>query len=160
MIGSGDVLSDEKSKCNSFMHKMVNQLNVFITSMKHQIYCHMKSSYVVAVENWSRCQSNVKIFKDEHHPCEFSCCVCYGLILHFSAGPRDDMLLFAHHEMRFPPRNVQYPVVERLVVGHLTQSALERAQGSFLYWPVVKCKPMFIVPSEIKPWKKAFFTSS
>lgn len=48
---SGDVLSDEKSMCNLFMNKMVIQLDMITKSMKHHIYCHMKSTYVIAIEN-------------------------------------------------------------------------------------------------------------
>ena len=51
LLFSGDMLSDEKSKCNSFAHKMVIQLNVFTTSMKHQIYCHVKSTCVITVKS-------------------------------------------------------------------------------------------------------------
>jgi hypothetical protein len=32
---SGDMLSDEMSKCNLFAHKMIIQLDVFVVSMKH-----------------------------------------------------------------------------------------------------------------------------
>ena len=47
LLFSGDMLSNEKSKCNSFAHKMVIQLDVFATSMKHRIYYHVKSTCVI-----------------------------------------------------------------------------------------------------------------
>ena len=94
LLFSGDMLSDEKYKCNLFAHKMVIQFDVFATSMKHQIYCHVKSTCVITVESWCRCQQNVKIFKNKLHPCEFSCCICHGSIFHFSARSRDCMLFF------------------------------------------------------------------
>jgi predicted NAD-dependent protein-ADP-ribosyltransferase YbiA (DUF1768 family) len=52
---------------------------------------------------------------------------------------------FAYHEMRFPSRNVQYPVVEHLVVGHPAQSVSEKAQRSSVVL-AVKYKPMLSVP--------------
>jgi hypothetical protein len=52
---------------------------------------------------------------------------------------------FAHHEMRLLPRNVQYPIVERLVVEQPAQSASEKAQRSSVEWEV-KFKPVSIVP--------------
>ena len=47
--------------------------------------------------------------------------------------------------MRFPPRNVQYLVMDRRVVGHLAQFASEKAQRSSVVLEV-KCKPMSIMP--------------
>ena len=47
--------------------------------------------------------------------------------------------------MRFPPRNVQYLVMDRRVVGHLAQFASEKAQRSSVVLEV-KCKLMSIMP--------------
>jgi hypothetical protein len=47
--------------------------------------------------------------------------------------------------MRFPPRNVQYPVVEHLVVGHPAQSVSEKAQRLSVVL-IVKYKLKSIVP--------------
>jgi hypothetical protein len=52
---------------------------------------------------------------------------------------------FAHQEMRLLPRNVQYPVVEHLVVEKPPQSASEKAQRSSVEWEV-KFNPVSIVP--------------
>jgi len=46
-----DVLSDEKSKGNIFMHKMVIQLNMFAMSVKHRIDHHVQSIEIVTVED-------------------------------------------------------------------------------------------------------------
>jgi hypothetical protein len=46
-----DVLSDEKSKGNIFMHKMVIQLNMFAMSVKHRIDRHVQSIEIVTVED-------------------------------------------------------------------------------------------------------------
>ena len=88
------MLSNEKSKCNSFTHKMVIQLDVFATSMKHWIYYHVKSTYVIIIKSWCRGQRNVKILKNKLHPCEFSYCICHGSIFRFGARLRNCMMLF------------------------------------------------------------------
>nr|CAN61060.1 hypothetical protein VITISV_018741 [Vitis vinifera] len=48
-------------------------------------------------------------------------------------------------EMRFPPRNVQYPVMDHRVVGDPAQYASDKAQRSSVVLEV-KCKSMSIVP--------------
>jgi hypothetical protein len=52
---------------------------------------------------------------------------------------------FAHQEMRLLLRNVQYPVVERLVIEQPPQSASKKAQRSSVEWEV-KFNPVSIVP--------------
>lgn len=58
---SGDVLSNEKSKGNTFAYKIVIQLNVFATSMKHRIDSHVQRTEIITVEDWRRSMWDAKI---------------------------------------------------------------------------------------------------
>lgn len=138
-------MSDEKPKCNSFVHKMIIQLNMFTTSMKHQINYHMKSTMVVVVEDWRRGKWNVKIFRI--NVIHVSSATILAMVRYSTSMLDQEMVFcfFAHQEMRFPLRNVQYPVVERLVVGQLVQSISEKAYRSSVVLEV-RCKPMSIMP--------------
>jgi hypothetical protein len=51
LVVSGDMLSDEKSKGNTFMQKMIIQLNMFAMSVKHRIDHHVQSTEIVTVED-------------------------------------------------------------------------------------------------------------
>jgi transposase len=51
---SGDVLSNEKSKGNTFTYKMVIQLNVFAMSIKHRIDSHVQRTEIITEEDWRR----------------------------------------------------------------------------------------------------------
>jgi hypothetical protein len=51
LVVSGDMLSDEKSKGNTFMQKMIIQLNMFAMSVKHRIDHHVQSTEIVTAED-------------------------------------------------------------------------------------------------------------
>ena len=64
--------------------KMIVQLDVFCTSMKHGIDSHMKCTSVITEENWWGVRGETKVMQKISEPGEFSSNRGHGVIFSFS----------------------------------------------------------------------------
>lgn len=68
LVSSGDMLSNKKTKCNLFTHKVIVQFDVFAVGMEDWMYSHVESAEIVTQQDKMMLYGISKVFEKEGQP--------------------------------------------------------------------------------------------